>query len=135
MEQAVFSLSTMASAFGWYAYETRPDGILSVGPGDVEVKESRVKGAGLGLFAARDLEGDTLLGTYPGCVWPSDQWLKWKGFLPQDLLLMPSERQRLQAERKSRAREYVWKLESGYIIDPTSMAGDIYDEVSPELAF
>jgi hypothetical protein len=87
LEQVVCCFSTVTSAVGFYAYETRPSGDLAVHSGDVQVKPSNVEGAGLGLFAARDLPAGTPLGSYPGCVWPARTWLQWKGILPRDMLL------------------------------------------------
>jgi len=121
LEQFVFGASTLTSALCVYTYETQPSGYLAVGPGDVEVKQSLVPGAGLGLFAARDLEKGDLLGSYPGRIWPSAMWLKWKGFLPQHLLLPLSSRLKEQEDIQTRAREYVWNLDAGFILDPTSI--------------
>ena len=87
LEQVVCCFSTVTSAVGFYAYETRPSGDLAVHSGDVQVKPSNVEGAGLGLFAARDLPAGTPLGSYPGCIWPARTWLQWKGILPRDMLL------------------------------------------------
>jgi hypothetical protein len=36
-----------------------------------------------------------------------------------------SQNTALQEERQTRSREFVWKLDSGYVIDPTSATGDI----------
>ena len=129
LDQAVLCLSTVTSILGFYTYETCPSGFLAVGPDDVVVKVSSVEGAGLGLFAARDLPAGTLLGSYPGCAWPASRWLQLKGLQPQDIMLPPAARRELQEQRQTRAREYVWKLESGFVIDPTSATGEIADYV------
>ena len=56
-------VSTVTSAIFFFAYETRPSGDLAVAEeADVVAKTSTIPNAGLGLFAARDLEAGTVLG-------------------------------------------------------------------------
>lgn len=49
--------------------------------------------------------------------------------MPADFLLSSAARQLLQDERQARAREYVWKLDSGCIIDPTNATGHLESHV------
>jgi len=129
LEQAVFALSTLVSTFGFSVWETRPFGFLSVDIHDVVVRNSTVPGAGMGLFAATPLPAGTVLGAYPGGLWSASTWLRLKGLRPRDVLLPPEQRRARQEERQARAREYVWKLESGLILDPTSTSGRLSDAV------
>jgi hypothetical protein len=145
-------VSTAVSALFFFAYETRPSGDLAVDEDlDVAPKTSTIANAGLGLFAARDLEAGTVLGTYPGRVWRADAWLRYKGLEPSDYLLEPAQRAKLQKERQARAEAYTWKLgkefdsdedasdpsadntiqgyTATYVIDPTSATGELSDTV------
>ena len=49
-------------------------------------------------------------------------------FLVPNILSM-SQNAALQEERQTRSREFVWNLDSGYVIDPTSATGDILGTV------
>ena len=140
--------STVASALFFFALETRPSGDLQVEEdGDVVAKPSTISGAGLGLFAARDLEAGTVLGNYPGRVWRADAWVRYKGLEPADYLLDSAQRGNLQQERQRRAEAYTWKLgaeietddddaggdtqayTASFVIDPTSADGELFDTV------
>ena len=72
----ISGVSTVASAIFFFAYETRPSGDLAVDEDDVVARKSTIANAGLGLFAARDLEAGTVLGTYPGRLWRADAWVR-----------------------------------------------------------
>lgn len=71
---ALRAFSAIGSYVGFVSYFDRPRGTLNVQEGvQVEIKESMVPGAGLGLFAKTNLQRGTLLGTYPGVVIPLQQ--------------------------------------------------------------
>lgn len=107
--------STVASALYFFASETRPSGELAVSVDvDVVARQSSIAGAGLGLFAARDLEAGTLLGRYPGRIWGADAWLRYKGLTPDDFLLESAQRAQIQQERQTKAEKYTWKLGKGF---------------------
>ena len=151
----ISGVSTVASALFFFAYETRPSGDLMVEEHvDVVTKPSSIPGAGLGLFAARDLEAGAVLGTYPGRVWEAAAWLRYKGLTPADMLLGADERASLLQARQRTAEAYTWKLgkalevddgedtqtapgatcatqtyTASMVIDPTSASGDLYDTV------
>ena len=150
----ISSLSTIFSALVFFAYETRPSGGLAVDEdSDVVAKPSTIPNAGLGLFAARDLEAGTVLGTYPGRVWSAATWLRFKGLEPGDLLLDTAERAKLQEERQRRAEVFTWKLgkeidsddgdnaadpgatsasqayTATFVLDPTDSGGQLLDNV------
>lgn len=152
--QMLHLVSSAASALCFWAYETRPSGDLGVRePEDVVMKDSTIEGAGLGLFAARDLKKGTILGKYPGRVWSVDDFRRFKGLQPQDILLDSEARLKLQRERQRKAEVYAWKLDTGIgpddlenktkslpratlaafstvvVLDPTSATGEIHDEV------
>ena len=145
-------VSTVASALFFFAYETRPSGVLAVDEeADVVAKTSTIPNAGLGLFAARDLEAGTVLGTYPGRVWRADAWLRYKGLEPSDFLLDSAQKEKVQRERQRKAEAYTWKLgkeidseddgddpgappatqtyTATVVIDPTSATGELSDAV------
>lgn len=61
-----------------------------------QVRDSEVEGAGLGLFALKDLESGTILGSYPGRKWPQQLWLNRKSGGDKDA--------------QAKARTYVWLL-------------------------
>jgi len=63
-----------------------------------QVRDSEVEGAGLGLFALKDLESGTILGSYPGRKWPQQLWLNRKSGGDKDA--------------QAKARTYVWLLVS-----------------------
>ena len=102
--------SAFASYVGFVAFFDRPRGKLSVElDGDIEIRPSQVPGAGLGLFAKRDLSRGTVLGTYPGTVIPLAQNLdKLRQYPP--------------------CEGYVWRFsDNQYVIDPTSSVGVLED--------
>jgi len=71
--------SAVVTYVGFVAYYDRPRGRL----GDeilegTQVRHSGVPNAGLGLFATRDFEEGTVLGTYPGVVVPLRQHSEYK---------------------------------------------------------
>ena len=98
--------SAVLSYAGFVAFLDRPRGQLLVGP-EVEIKESTVKGAGLGLFATQDLTQGTVLGTYPGVVVPLQQNLGKLQSFPQ-------------------CEGYIWRFsDNRFVIDPTNRVGNI----------
>lgn len=76
-EPALWLLRISSAATTYIAaitYFDRPQGQLNVDiDRDVEIKQSTVTGAGLGLFACCALPRGTILGTYPGAVLPLQQ--------------------------------------------------------------
>lgn len=96
-----------------------------------QVRESMVEGAGLGLFASKDLENGAILGSYPGRKWPQQLWLNRKAGGSKD--------------SQAKARTYVWAPEiskrmsstelivpvqdDGTVIDPTNSQGELEDFV------
>jgi hypothetical protein len=99
--------SGAATYFGFVAYSDRPRGKLLVNPEYLEMKESQIPGAGLGLYLKETLPKDTVLGTYPGVVIPLRQNLDKLRQYPQ-------------------CEGYVWRFsDNKFIIDPTNAVGDI----------
>ena len=95
--------SAVTSYFGFLTYLDRPRGqLLENADTCLEVKQSSVPGAGLGLFARVNLPKGTVLGTYPGVVIPIQQNLDKLRKCPQ-------------------CEYYVWRFSNNkYVIDPTS---------------
>jgi len=62
------SVAAIGGSLFWFVYLrcTQPRGLLQARPGDVTLAVSNITGAGLGLFAARDLNEGFVLGNYPG---------------------------------------------------------------------
>jgi hypothetical protein len=103
--------SALASYVGLVAFLDRPRGTFHLEPHEYEIRPSSVQGAGLGMYAARDLPKDTVLGTYPGVVLP---------------LSPNSIHQKLQ--RHPHCEAYVWRFsDSQFIIDPTDENGTCQD--------
>jgi hypothetical protein len=99
--------SGAATYFGFVAYSDRPQGKLLVNPECLEIKESQVPNAGLGLYMKETLPKDTVLGTYPGVVIPLQQNLNKLRQYPQ-------------------CEGYVWRFsDNRFIIDPTNAVGNI----------
>jgi hypothetical protein len=98
--------SAVASYFGFIGYLDRPQGSLIENVDQyVEVKQSTVDGAGLGLFAKASLPKNTVLGTYPGVVIPLQQNLNKLKEFPQ-------------------CEGYIWRFsDNKFIIDPTNSEG------------
>jgi hypothetical protein len=98
--------SGAATYLGFVAYSDRPQGKLLVNPESLEIKESQVPGAGLGLYLKETLPKNTVLGTYPGVVIPLVQNLDKLRQYPQ-------------------CEGYVWRFsDNNFIIDPTNAVGD-----------
>jgi hypothetical protein len=103
--------SAAATYVGIVAYLDRPRGTLSVGHDEVRVQQSTVPGAGLGLFASKDLSRGTVLGTYPGVVIP--------------LLQHTRKLQQFPA-----CEGYIWRFsDNQMVIDPTNQMGELEDAV------
>lgn len=101
--------SAVVSYIGLVSYFDRPQGHLFVDDSSVVVKDSSVEGAGLGLFARKELSSGTLLGTYPGVVIPIQQNLEKLRKFPQ-------------------CEGFVWRFsDNRYVIDPTDSIGELRD--------
>jgi hypothetical protein len=99
--------SGLTTYFSFVAFTDRPRGKLFVDPSCLEMKESQVPGAGLGLFVTQTLRKGTILGTYPGVVVP----------LPQNL-----EKLRTYPQCEG----YTWRFsDNQFVIDPTNPEGNI----------
>jgi hypothetical protein len=101
--------SAATTYFGFISFADRPRGQLMVDPKCLEMKQSNVPGAGLGLFVTATLRKDTLIGTYPGVVVPLTQNLDKLRAHPQ-------------------CEGYIWRFsDNQFVIDPTNTVGDIED--------
>ena len=106
---AIRAASAITTYFGFVAVTDRPRGQLLIDPTCLEMKESSVPGAGLGLFVTKTLRQGTVLGTYPGVVVP----------LPQNL-------NKLRAFPQCEG--YTWRFsDNQFVIDPTNPQGEIED--------
>ncbi|KAG7340148.1 SET methyltransferase domain containing protein [Nitzschia inconspicua] len=93
--------------FGFVAVTDRPRGQLKVPKSAIEIKESTVSGAGLGLYLKQDFPKGTILGDYPGVVLP---------------LAQHSESNKMQVAPFSEA--YIWRFsDNKFVIDPTDNQG------------
>ena len=109
-----------------YAGWTQPVGENRLGPDWLMVGQSTITGAGMGLFAARDLREGLVLGTYPGRVWDTSMWLLCKGFRAADLRRGIENKDARVARkhlRQRRAKKYLWILSPSLLIDPTDCRG------------
>mmetsp|Transcript_2006 Transcript_2006/g.3050 ORF Transcript_2006/g.3050 Transcript_2006/m.3050 type:complete len:257 (-) Transcript_2006:1105-1875(-) len=101
--------SGLATYFGLVAYFDRPRGRLDVDASNIEAKQSQVEGAGLGLYACRDIPEGTILGTYPGVVRPADNYMVKTGKAPD-------------------AGVYAWRFtDNQSFIDPTDQNGQLLE--------
>ena len=102
--------SAVTSYFGFIGYLDRPQGYLIENADEyMEVRQSTVSGAGLGLFAKVSLPKHTVLGTYPGVVLPLQQNLDKLYQHPQ-------------------CEGYIWRFsDNERIIDPTNAEGILED--------
>ena len=100
--------SAVTSYFGLVGFLDRPRGNLMENANDyLEVKESQVPGAGLGLYAKVSLPKNTILGTYPGVAIPLQQNLDKLAQYP------PCE-------------GYIWRFsDNAMVIDPTNDQGTL----------
>ena len=104
---AVRIASAATTYVGIVAFLDRPRGSLAVST--LQVRESTVPNAGLGIFCTTNLPRDTVLGTYPGVVLPLNNNLE-------------KLRNHPQCER------YIWRFsDSKFILDPTNRVGEIKD--------
>jgi hypothetical protein len=102
---AIRITSSVLSYVAFIAYFDRPRGSMSVDDTVIEVKQSTVPGAGLGLFCRRDLAAGTVLGTYPGVVIPLSQNLA-------------------KLRRVPPCEGYIWRFtDNAFVIDPTNDQG------------
>jgi hypothetical protein len=104
---AIRIASAVSTYFGFVAVSDRPRGQLLVDANEwLEMKQSTVPGAGLGLFVKTALRKDTVLGTYPGVVIPLAQNLDKLRAYPQ-------------------CEGYVWRFsDNQFVIDPTNRVGE-----------
>lgn len=102
--------SAVASYFGFVTYLDRPRGFLMDHAEEyLEIKQSTVPNAGLGLFTKASLPTGTVLGTYPGVVLPLTQNLEKLRKYPQ-------------------CEGYVWRFtDNKMVIDPTNSKGTLDD--------
>jgi hypothetical protein len=98
--------SAIFSYVGFVAYFDSPRGQLRLDlHHDIEIQQSSVPGAGLGLYAKTFLPKGTVLGTYPGTVIPLKQNLSKLSAFP-------------------RCEAYVWRFsDNRFVIDPTNEQG------------
>lgn len=98
--------SAITSYFGFLTYLDRPQGQLMENADEyLEVKESSVPEAGLGLYAKVSLPKNTVLGSYPGVVIPLQQNLDKLAKHPQ-------------------CEAYIWRFsDNRMVIDPTNAEG------------
>jgi len=98
-----------ATYIGLIAYFDRPRGRLYIDESAIEMKQSKVDGAGLGLFATTNLQEGTPLGTYPG-------------------VLRPAQKYMAQYGGNADAGEYAWRFtDNAQFIDPIDSKGQIQD--------
>jgi len=99
----------VATYIGLISYFDRPRGRLDVDGGAIEIRQSKVDGAGLGLFATKSLPEGTLLGNYPG-------------------VLRPAQKYMAQYGGEASAGEYTWRFtDNAYLIDPIDSEGQLQD--------
>lgn len=104
---AAQAASGFGTYFGLVAYFDRPRGRLTIDALDVEAKESQVKGAGLGLYATKNMPEGTILGTYPGVVRPTNKYMQ-------------------KYESAPDAGVYAWRFtDNASFIDPTDRNGSL----------
>lgn len=102
----VSSLSTLSSLVLFF---DRPRGELLLPPSSFRVSESRVPGAGLGLFAASELAAGADLGYYPGVLLPTPAFVRTKRGVGD-------------------AESYCWKLQDERgVLDPTDEQGALQE--------
>jgi hypothetical protein len=101
--------SGVVTYFGLVTYFDRPKGKLNVDPSFVEAKQSQVEGAGLGLYASKNMPSGTILGTYPGVLRPANKFMK-------------------KYESKPATSVYTWRFtDNECLIDPTDSEGQLLD--------
>lgn len=99
--------SLILSYVGFIGYYDRPRGQLLVNDNQIEIKDSTVPGAGLGLFAKQNLPKGTVLGTYPGVVIPLSQNLN-------------------KLRNYPACEAYIWRFsDNAFVIDPTNKEGKV----------
>lgn len=100
------AVSAATSYFGFVGYLDRPQGqLIENAEQCLEVRQSTVPGAGLGLYAKVSLPKNTVLGTYPGVVLPLQQNLDKLAKHPQ-------------------CEGYIWRFsDNQMVIDPTNAEG------------
>lgn len=92
---------------GLIAYFDRPRGRLDIDESAIETRQSKVDGAGIGLFATKSLPEGTLLGTYPGVLRPAQKYMAQYGGKPS-------------------AGEYSWRFtDNAQFIDPIDSEGQL----------
>jgi hypothetical protein len=136
LDPVASTASAAATLAALYAWDTKPTGEV-LAHSVLEVRNSDLPGAGLGLFAREDISAGTLLGSYAGKVWQGQDWLRLKGATLPDAFseLSGAEPSETKQAAQERARAYVWRLQSGCIIDPTDNAGLLMQDGVPWLVF
>jgi hypothetical protein len=101
--------SGFLTAFGLVGYFDRPRGRLNIDYSAVQIKESTVEGAALGLFASKPMPEGTVLGTYPGVLRPVHEYVQ-------------------KFEQFPQVGVYAWRFsDSKYFLDPTDKKGVLND--------
>lgn len=103
--------SALLSYIGLVGFLDRPRGTLVAKRGiDIDILQSNVPGAGLGLFAKRNLPKGTVLGTYPG------------------VLLKITEPNLGKVRTHPKCETYIWRFsDNQFVLDPTNDVGDLDD--------
>jgi len=106
---AVRATSALLSYVGIVTALDRPRGKLMVDPAvDIVAQQSTVPGAGLGLYAKRNLPRGTALGTYPG------------------VLLKITEPNLGKVKKYPQCETYIWRFsDSKFVLDPTNAVGEL----------
>jgi len=106
---ATQAASGLATYVGLVAYFDRPRGRLEVDTSNIEAKQSQVQGAGLGLYSCKNMPEGTVLGTYPGVVRPTKNYM-------------------LKYNNAPDSGVYAWRfLDNDTFIDPTDQNGQLLD--------
>jgi len=101
--------SAAVAYFGLIAYFDRPQGKLLVDETSLQIKQSQIPNAGLGLYICKSLPEGTPLGAYPGVVRPLQKNIN-------KLMNHPE------------CEAYIWRLsDNSKVIDPTDINGQIQD--------
>jgi hypothetical protein len=109
---AIRIASACFTYFGFIAVTDRPRGGLVVPDSALQIKQSMVPGAGLGLYVTQDLPAGTILGDYPGVVLP---------------LAQHAASTKLQWEAPQ-SEAYIWRFsDNQFVIDPTDPKGILQD--------
>ena len=122
--------SAAISYVGFVGYFDRPRGDLLVDSSQVEIKDSTVKGAGLGLFARQNLPKGTILGAYPGVLVPLSQNLGKLRKYPECEAYVSTKTAQPKCSTWHTLtfvrRWQVWRFsDNAFVIDPTNEFGKV----------